>query len=186
LESYNQLVPGMREILDTQMQMVVPAKKLETSMQNVNSQALLVGNSISGTIGASMDAFIDQAITAQNIIAQIVKDLIKAVAKQLVFKFVTTALGIPTVPGLAHGGSFPVGGRGGTDNNVLSINGVPRAKVSASETVSVTPNGGGITIQNVTVQANNVNELITEINRVASSGSRRVIANSVIPRGGRA
>jgi hypothetical protein len=32
-----------------------------------------------------------------------------------------------------------IGGRGGTDMNILSINGIPRARVSASEMINVTP-----------------------------------------------
>jgi hypothetical protein len=41
------------------------------------------------------------------------------------------------VSGFANGGSFMVGGRSGTDMNLLSINGIPRARVSASEMVNV-------------------------------------------------
>lgn len=43
------------------------------------------------------------------------------------------------LPGMAHGGSMMVGGNHGIDRNVLSINGVPRAKVSASERIDVSP-----------------------------------------------
>lgn len=41
--------------------------------------------------------------------------------------------------GFADGGSFQIGGKGGIDQNVLSINGIPRAMVSASELVNITP-----------------------------------------------
>lgn len=41
------------------------------------------------------------------------------------------------LPGLATGGTIQVGGRGGVDRNVLSINGVPRAMVGAHETLRV-------------------------------------------------
>lgn len=44
--------------------------------------------------------------------------------------------------GYANGGDFTVGGRGGTDNNILSVNGQPVAKVSRGENVAVTPQGG--------------------------------------------
>lgn len=47
------------------------------------------------------------------------------------------------IPGLASGGMFPVGGRPGIDTNLLSINGQPRARVSASEHIAVLPNNGG-------------------------------------------
>ena len=45
--------------------------------------------------------------------------------------------------GFQQGGQFQVGGVGGVDNNVLSVNGSPVARVSRGETVSVSPEGGG-------------------------------------------
>ncbi len=45
------------------------------------------------------------------------------------------------VPGLANGGAFDVGGIPGVDRNLLSINGIPRARVSARERVHVVPPG---------------------------------------------
>lgn len=41
------------------------------------------------------------------------------------------------IPGFASGGSFRVGGRGGIDTNLMSINGIPRAWLTNTETVSV-------------------------------------------------
>lgn len=49
---------------------------------------------------------------------------------------------IRNLPRLATGGNFMVGGVGGIDRNVLSINGQPRALVSASERIDVTPQSG--------------------------------------------
>jgi tape measure domain-containing protein len=57
--------------------------------------------------------------------------------------------GLSGLIGFASGGSFEVGGAPGRDNNVMSINGQPTAKVAKGETVTVTPQGGrsgGITI----------------------------------------
>lgn len=45
------------------------------------------------------------------------------------------------IPGLAQGGSFMAGGIGGVDRNILSVNGIPRAMVSANERISVSPSG---------------------------------------------
>jgi lambda family phage tail tape measure protein len=52
---------------------------------------------------------------------------------------------LPGIPGYASGGSFSVLGRGGTDRNVLSLNGLPIAKVSHGERVNVSNDniGGG-------------------------------------------
>lgn len=43
--------------------------------------------------------------------------------------------------GHANGYVGPIGGVGGIDRNVLSINGVPRARVSGSETLAIIPQG---------------------------------------------
>ncbi len=43
------------------------------------------------------------------------------------------------LPGFAKGGSFMAGGAPGIDRNVLSIGGIPRARVSANERITVTP-----------------------------------------------
>lgn len=43
------------------------------------------------------------------------------------------------IPGAATGGSFLVGGASGTDRNMLSINGIPRVRVSATERVTINP-----------------------------------------------
>jgi len=45
------------------------------------------------------------------------------------------------LPGMNSGGSFSIGGMGGVDRNVLSINGQPAARVSRGETVTVSPSG---------------------------------------------
>ena len=52
------------------------------------------------------------------------------------------------IPGWASGGSMVIGGNGGTDRNLLSLNGSPVARVGRGETLSVVPNarasrGGG-------------------------------------------
>lgn len=49
--------------------------------------------------------------------------------------------GLFGIPGLQHGGGFDVGGAGGVDNNLLSINNRPVARVSRGERVTVTPQG---------------------------------------------
>jgi tape measure domain-containing protein len=47
------------------------------------------------------------------------------------------------LPGFATGGSFMVGGHAGIDRNMLSLNGMPVARVSRGETVGVGWGGGG-------------------------------------------
>jgi hypothetical protein len=47
------------------------------------------------------------------------------------------------LPAMANGGEFMVGGNTGLDQNLLSLNNVPVARVNYGEKVSVTPAGGG-------------------------------------------
>lgn len=46
-------------------------------------------------------------------------------------------------PGFAHGGSMVLGGNSGVDQNQLSLNGAPIARVGRGETLSVNPNNAG-------------------------------------------
>lgn len=43
------------------------------------------------------------------------------------------------LPGLAGGGTFRAGGVPGVDRNILSVGGIPRARVSANENITVSP-----------------------------------------------
>lgn len=43
------------------------------------------------------------------------------------------------LPGFAQGGSFTIGGRGGLDRNVLSVNGSPVARVNQGERLDIVP-----------------------------------------------
>ena len=51
--------------------------------------------------------------------------------------------GLGSLFGMNNGGTVEVGGNGGIDNNVLSVNDTPVARVSKGETVNVTPRGQG-------------------------------------------
>lgn len=48
------------------------------------------------------------------------------------------------IPGADTGGSFQVGGSGGVDNNIMSINGRPIVRVSKGENVSISPRGSSV------------------------------------------
>lgn len=69
-----------------------------------------------------------------------------------ILRSVGSAIGIGggRVPGFASGGSMVLGGRGGVDRNLLSLNGAPIARVGRGEVMSISPNtratrGGGNT-----------------------------------------
>lgn len=52
------------------------------------------------------------------------------------------------LPGFATGGSFTIGGRTGIDNNIMSINGLPVARVSYGERINVSNDNGRNTYGN--------------------------------------
>ena len=82
------------------------------------------------------------------------------------------------VPGFANGGAMKLGGFGGIDRNMLSMNGQPLARVSRGETLAISPNNdGGASggVVRVLVQANDYFDA-----RVAGQ-SGRVVAASAMP-----
>jgi tape measure domain-containing protein len=90
-----------------------------------------------------------KALGLKGALGQIVGELIRVAAQQMIL----AAIGGPGGAGgsllgslfkFANGGEFTIGGRGGTDRNVMSINGKPVAKVSRGERVTVTPQGKNI------------------------------------------
>jgi len=75
---------------------------------------------------------------------QIISDLIRIAIQQAIIKPIAGALfGGAPIGGFAAGGSFMVGGRPGLDQNLLSLNGQPVARVGRGERVSVTPRSVG-------------------------------------------
>lgn len=48
----------------------------------------------------------------------------------------------PLLPAFNNGGSMEIGGNGGIDRNLLSLNNQPIARVSSGETLDITPRGG--------------------------------------------
>jgi hypothetical protein len=82
------------------------------------------------------------------------------------------------VPAFANGGAMKLGGFGGIDRNMLSMNGQPLARVSRGETLAISPsNDGGASggVVRVMVQANDYFDA-----RVAGQ-SGRVVAASAMP-----
>lgn len=94
----------------------------------------------------------------KNIANQIIGDIIQMTIKMLIFRAISSIFGggfgggvggatnfsssfgaVGGTPHFAGGGSFTVGGNGGLDNNVMSINGQRVAMVNKGETVAVIP-----------------------------------------------
>lgn len=96
---------------------------------------------------------------------------------------------VGSVLGFAGGGSFQIGGRGGTDRNTLSLNGRPIANVSRGETINVsnTPfsrGGGGAPVINQTFVLDarygiTTPELIQYVNQTAAQEGQKAYSSAV-------
>jgi hypothetical protein len=97
--------------------------------------------------------------------ASVLRDLIAMTIKMLIFKAIQAAMGggfggggpdlsgsmdfsgsfgaISNAPAFAAGGSILIGGRSGTDKNLLSMNGLPIARVSMGERINISNDNGG-------------------------------------------
>jgi hypothetical protein len=159
------------------------AKKMEEAFQSV---------AVNG-VGAITDGLLDAIEGAKSLgdvfreVAQsIIRELLRIMIQKMIVQAIGSSIGIPGVPGMAGGGTVPVpgyaqggamilGGRGGRDRNLLSMNGLPIARVSRGETLSIQPanaNGMGMTVPvNVTVLGNMTRETPDQI---ASAIRRRV------------
>jgi hypothetical protein len=122
----------------------------------------------------------------QQVAQEIIRELLRIMIQKMIVQAIGSSIGIPGVPGMAGGGTVPVpgyaqggamilGGRGGRDRNLLSMNGLPIARVSRGETLSIQPansNGMGMTVPvNITVMGNMTRETPDQ---VASAIRRRV------------
>lgn len=65
----------------------------------------------------------------------------------------------------AMGGSIVVGGRSGVDQNVLSINGTPAAKVGRGERITVSPNSAGSDSSQVVAAINRLGDRLEQMER---------------------
>lgn len=148
----------------------------ESPLQSYARDVAQVGNNLNDTFDAiavdgleSLNDGITDAIMGakslgdvfSNVAKQIIADLIRIAVQQMIIKPLLSAAGVQgfnsggaiKLPGFASGGSMLIGGRGGIDKNVLSMNGQPIARVSRGEHLSIVNpaltkmgGGGGVTI----------------------------------------
>jgi len=132
-----------------------------------------------GFVGAA-----EKALHLHGVLGQVISDLIRMVAQQAILAAFGGGGGgiggaIGGLFGFAQGGGGIIGGRPGTDRNVLSLNGKPFAKVSQGESLSISPTGraaspggGGTVVQQFfTLDARGgitTPELLQHVNAIAS------------------
>jgi len=72
----------------------------------------------------------------------VLADIARITAQLLLMKALTK-LGIPGLPGFQHGGSFKVGGTGGTDSQVVAFKATPGEHVTVSRPGEAAPAAAG-------------------------------------------
>lgn len=125
---------------------------LRTAGETMNDQLDQVAidgfERLNDQLAETVGNFLQLGGVAGRVLNQIIVDLARiAIQRLIIAPLANEAFGGSggfKIPGFAAGGSFLVGGNSGTDNNILSINGQPRARVSATERISVTPQGKAV------------------------------------------
>ncbi|HEX8382870.1 MAG TPA: phage tail length tape measure family protein [Sphingomonas sp.] len=83
-------------------------------------------------------------------------------------------------PGFANGGSMTLGGRGGVDTNMLSLNGQPLARVSRGETMSIVPSSAAMRPAGAMTKVFNIS--VSANNSVTPAGFAQGLANDILAR----
>lgn len=127
--------------------------KTQEAMESLKVQGI---NGVIDSLVALQGGFGDMRDVALSAIKQITAELIRMQLLKMVAGLFGSVGGTTTasvsgggsfnstlLPGLATGGSMMIGGRGGIDRNILSMNGLPIARVSRGEQLNISPSGGG-------------------------------------------
>jgi TP901 family phage tail tape measure protein/lambda family phage tail tape measure protein len=117
-----------------------------TNLAGLAENALV--NSFKGAEDALVNFVTTGKLSFKGLIDSMVADLARLAIRQAIMAPLAGILGLSTsggggllsgIAGFNNGGGFTVGGVGGVDRNMMSINGKPVAKVSKGEEVTVTP-----------------------------------------------
>lgn len=153
------------------------AAKWQEALEQVRVNGFMaLEDSIVGVISGTKslaDAFSDMA-------RQMLADLVRLMVQKAITSAIGNSMGIPGgIPGFATGGSFMIAGNHGRDQNVLALNGLPIAKVSHGERLSISNQdrgmGGGMSVHApITIQGNATRETAGQI----AAAMRRTIADA--------
>jgi hypothetical protein len=173
-----------------QLQDSIPdtAKRMNEALEEVAANGL---KSMTDGLAEASASWIKLGGTAGNILRQIYQDIMKILIMKFIEKPAINALqglfggagggslgsfanmqdDAAFLPGFATGGSLIIGGMGGVDRNLLSINGSPVARVNQGERLDIVPandrgEGGGATIYNDMRGAVLTQDLYDHANRV--------------------
>jgi len=138
--------------------------KIESLADTVAEKASFMDDALSNVFNSAADALTEFITTGKLDFKSLIDDMLKQITKLALDNLFSGLFGggggglfgggggggglgglfsgIGSLFGFAHGGGFNVGGIPGVDNNLLSINNRPVAKVSRGERIEVIPQGG--------------------------------------------
>jgi hypothetical protein len=133
------------------------AADINTALQSIGIKGF---DSLASSIAGVVTGTESLGKAFKDISRSIISDIIQMTIKMLIFRAISSIIGggigqsthpivggvdplapLPDPPHAATGGSMIIGGNGGVDNNVMSINGQPKAMVGQGETLAVFPAG---------------------------------------------
>ena len=134
-------------------------KKVKELKDKVVEEANFMADALESAFSSATDALTDFITTGKIDFKSLIDDMLKNITKLALNNVfgggggggggLFSSLfggggggGLGSLFGFAHGGGFNIGGRPGRDNNLLSINNKPVARVSRGERIDVTPQGG--------------------------------------------
>jgi tape measure domain-containing protein len=160
---------------------------LKAGLARVALEAKSLGTGMSQVVqkgfGAAADAIVNFAATGKlafgDLVASILKDLLKLATQQLFAKLAGSFLG-GGLPGFKTGGSFEVGGSGGPDSQLVAFKATPGEKVDIS-TPAQQKSGGGGGMGDVSVPLKVINVLDPSIveSYLGTSDGERMILNVI-------
>jgi ribosomal protein L12E/L44/L45/RPP1/RPP2 len=158
-------------------------EKLAEGMRKAGDEAKKT-KSIGEELGLTFSSAFERAVLAGDKLRDVLKGIVKDIAAMVLRNSVTKpaveaidkALGNIKLPGFATGGSFMVGGSGGTDSQLVAFRATPGERVSI-ETPGQQRGGNSY---NVYVDASNSNGInIQMVRREVELGMRQAIGMSV-------
>lgn len=124
---------------------------VEASSEEISELQVMgadVAQTFSSGFGNAFASFATGAESAKDAFgrfaASVIQQTTAMIASQIVLRTITSALGLPGMPGFATGGSFTVGGAGGTDSQLVAFKATPGEKVTVSPPGKAS--GSGVTV----------------------------------------
>jgi tape measure domain-containing protein len=148
-------------------------KSLTSEFETATVFTTLRDTAISSLFSNATEALGNFRSTWRDFLTSFLQDLARIAAQQALFSLFFQGLGLPKPRGFQHGGSFQVGGSGGSDSQTVAFRATPGEQVTVTPPGQVAPSGG-ITIVNILDPS--------EIREAMSSGEGEKVILNIISR----